>query len=106
MAIDINWAAQRPAMNHNVCFETEDAMPAKRVPDVSELRGSGFGAFNFVSGLVAIPASVLAGALWDWRGPAVTFTAGATFSLLALAGLIWWRSRYPRNAPQVPDSPA
>jgi len=42
MAIDISWAAQRPAMNHNVCFEIEDAMPPKRVPDVSELRGSGF----------------------------------------------------------------
>jgi transcriptional regulator with GAF, ATPase, and Fis domain len=42
MAIDISWAAQRPAMNHSVCFEIEDAMPAKRVPDTSERRGSGF----------------------------------------------------------------
>jgi formate hydrogenlyase transcriptional activator len=42
MAIDISWAAQSPATNHNVCFEIEDAMPAKLVADVSELRRSVF----------------------------------------------------------------
>jgi hypothetical protein len=32
-------------------------------------------------------ASVIAGLLWEWVGPAATFLAGAAFSLLALASL-------------------
>lgn len=71
------------------------ALVADTVP--ADLRGGGFGAFNFVSGLVAIPASVLAGALWDWHGPWVTFTAGATFSAVALAALIGWKWRFSHD---------
>jgi MFS family permease len=56
----------------------------------AELRGSGFGVFNFVSGVVAVGASVLAGALWKWAGPPATFFAGVAFSAIALAGLIVW----------------
>ncbi|WP_297114003.1 hypothetical protein [Thermomonas sp.] len=36
-----------------------------------------FGVFNLVSGLALLAASVLAGALWDWQGPAWTFWSGA-----------------------------
>jgi MFS family permease len=52
------------------------------------LRGSAFGIFNFVSGVVLLIASVLAGILWDAIGPAATFVAGATFTALGLVGLI------------------
>jgi MFS family permease len=70
---------------------------AALVADTSpeDLRGSAFGVFNFVSGIVAIVASVLAGALWKWSGPSLTFGAGASFSAIAFAGLVWWRFRYP-----------
>jgi len=57
------------------------------------LRGSAFGMFNFVSGLVALLASLLAGALWQSYGPQATFYAGAVFSAAALAGLLWWWMR-------------
>jgi len=63
----------------------------------TDLRGSGFGVFNFVSGVFAIFSSLLAGALWMWHGPTVTFFTGAAFSAVALAGLIWWWLRYPRT---------
>src|SRR4051812_959595 len=56
----------------------------------TELRGSAFGIFNLVSGLVAIPASVLAGALWKWQGPAATFITGGVFSAVALVVVFWW----------------
>jgi MFS family permease len=59
----------------------------------ANLRGSAFGVFNFVSGIIAIPASLLAGVLWQWRGPAPTFFVGAFFSTVALTGLLWWRWR-------------
>jgi MFS family permease len=51
------------------------------------LRGTAFGAFNLVSGIAMLVASVLAGLLWDRFGATGTFTAGAIFSLIALVGL-------------------
>ncbi len=58
-----------------------DASPAA-------LRGSAFGLFNFASGIVLLAASVIAGALWQNYGPAVTFYAGAAITGAGLAGLV------------------
>jgi MFS family permease len=57
-----------------------DAAPA-------ELRGTGFGIFNLVTGLALLLASVIAGVLWDMVGPQGTFLVGAAFALFALIGL-------------------
>lgn len=51
------------------------------------LRGTAFGFFNLVSGIGLLVASVLAGLLWQYGGPALTFYAGAGFCLVTLAGL-------------------
>jgi MFS family permease len=58
-----------------------------------DLRGTAFGAFNFVSGIAMLLASVIAGALWDGYGPRMTFLAGAAVTSVAFAGLavIHWR---------------
>jgi MFS family permease len=70
------------------------ALVADTAPD--DLRGSAFGLFNFVSGVVAVGSSVLAGALWKFSGPSTTFFTGAAFSGLALLGLIAaWVRRTP-----------
>jgi MFS family permease len=66
------------------------AMVADAAP--ADLRGSAFGAFNCVCGVAALAASLLAGLLWTWQGPALTFLSGAAFSAVALAGLIWRRA--------------
>ncbi|WP_020565062.1 MFS transporter [Methylosarcina fibrata] len=50
----------------------------------SDLKGSAFGVFNFVTGLGMLAASLLAGWLWDHAGAAMTFYAGAGFSGLAV----------------------
>ena len=68
------------------------AMVADTAP--ADLRGSAFGLFYLVSGVATLVASLLAGALWQSAGPPITFAAGATFSALALAGLVGWRIRY------------
>lgn len=57
----------------------------------AELRGSAFGVFYCVSGICAVAASLLAGGLWEWRGPVFTFGVGATFAAAALAALSWRR---------------
>jgi MFS family permease len=49
-----------------------------------DLRGTAFGLFNLITGLATLAASVIAGLLWDWIGPAATFLAGAVFTVLAL----------------------
>jgi MFS family permease len=53
----------------------------------ANLRGTAFGAFNLVSGLATLIASIVAGGLWDLAGPRGTFLAGAAFTALALVAL-------------------
>ena len=59
----------------------------------AELRGTGFGMFNLVSGVAMLAASIVAGALWDAVGPSGTFFAGALFTAVALAALPLARRR-------------
>jgi MFS family permease len=61
-------------------------------------RGTAFGLFNLVSGVMLFVASVLAGLLWDHFGPPATFLAGAGFTLSALVGLaVLWPRLSPVN---------
>jgi len=61
-----------------------DAAPA-------ELRGTGFGIFNLVSGVALLLASVIAGGLWSQFNASATFFAGGLFAALAAAGLLLYR---------------
>jgi MFS family permease len=53
-----------------------------------EQRGTAYGLYNLAFGITVLPASLLMGALWDWRGPKTAFlvsaTLGATAALLLL----------------------
>ena len=62
------------------------ALVADLVPE--ELRGTAFGMFNAALGVAAFPASLLAGLLWDWFGPAAPFLAGGGLALIALGGML------------------
>lgn len=66
----------------------------------THLRGSAFGVYYFVSGIAAVTASLMAGALWKWSGPAATFAAGAVFAAIALAGL-WWKGTPNRGGSAI-----
>jgi MFS family permease len=50
-----------------------------------DLRGTAFGVFNLLSGIAMLAASVLAGALWHYVGPAATFWAGALLAAASFA---------------------
>jgi len=67
-----------------------DAVPA-------QLRGSAFGFFNLVSGLVLLMASVIAGVLWDQVGPSATFWTGAMFAGLAATGILLYRRLFRQS---------
>jgi MFS family permease len=59
------------------------AMVAEATP--AALRGTAFGVFNLASGIAMLAASALAGALWQFAGPAATFWAGAALAGISLA---------------------
>ncbi|OCN00923.1 MFS transporter permease [Clostridium sp. W14A] len=58
------------------------ALVARVVPD--NQRGTAYGFFNASLGLMALPANLIAGLLWDRVAPAATFYFGAGCALLAL----------------------
>jgi MFS family permease len=62
------------------------ALVADLVPD--RLRGTAYGIFNAALGVAALPASVIAGLLWDWYGPAAPFLFGGGIALIATIGLM------------------
>jgi MFS family permease len=71
------------------------ALVADLVP--SEKRGTAYGVFNAAVGIMALPASTLAGILWQgvggWSGfgPSAPFIAGSILSLTAMAMLLLWK---------------
>lgn len=57
-----------------------------------EQRGTAYGLYNLAFGITVLPASLLMGTLWDWRGPTTAFLvsaamgAGAAILLLLFVG--------------------
>lgn len=71
---------------HGLTEGTEKALVADLAGSAE--RGWAFGWFNLVLGLMALPASLLFGAIWDTRGAAVAFGFGA--AMAGLASVLAW----------------
>jgi MFS family permease len=63
------------------------AFVADLVP--SERRGTAYGLFQGITGLVLLPASVIAGLIWNAVSPAATFYFGAALTFLAMMGMLF-----------------
>jgi len=61
------------------------ALVAELVPDTN--RGAAYGLYNASIGVMALPASVIAGALWTRVGSAAPFAFGAAMAAAAFIGL-------------------
>lgn len=59
-----------------------DTVPANR-------RGTAYGVYNMVVGITLLPASFLAGYLWQTYAPATTFYFGSTLAAIASLGLLF-----------------
>ena len=59
----------------------------------SPSRGTAYGQYHAAIGLMALPASLLAGVAWQWIGPGAPFALGAL--LAGAGGLILWRMPEP-----------
>jgi MFS family permease len=55
-------------------------------------RGRAYGAYNFVVGVTALPAGILAGALWRTFGPTIALGVGALFAGVACLLLLGWET--------------
>ncbi len=83
---------------------TAKALVADLVPPAQ--RGTAFGVYNAVIGFVALPASLLAGVLWQgvggWSGfgPSAPFLAGAALALTASGLFLVW-SRGGQEQPRT-----
>ena len=58
------------------------AMVADRVPE--NLRGTAFGFLNLLVGVALLPASLLAGWLWQAVSPGAAFAVGSGFAVAAI----------------------
>jgi len=73
-------------------------------------RGTAYGIFNAAVALTALPASLIAGALWEgigsWPGlgPPAPFLFGAAMSLLALVLLLAWLPTAKVQPPAAPEA--
>jgi MFS family permease len=71
------------------------------VPDT--VRGTAYGTYNGVLGLLAFPASVIAGVLWQgvggWPGfgPSAPFLFGGVLALIAALLMAVWNPGVARN---------
>jgi MFS family permease len=70
------------------------AMVADRVPE--HLRGTAFGFLNLLVGIALLPASLLAGWLWQVASPAAAFAVGSGFAIAAIAFLCLQREAWVR----------
>ncbi len=64
---------------HGLTESPEKALVAELAP--AHLRARAFGAFHFAIGLGALPASLLFGLLWQWKGAPAAFWVGACLAL-------------------------
>ena len=72
---------------YGICEGAARAFVADMVP--VERRGMAYGLYNGVVGLMALPASLIAGVLWGNIAPAAAFYFGAALALLAMVGLMF-----------------
>ena len=80
---------------YGMAYGTAKAMVADLVP--AELRGTAYGTYNAILGIIDFPASLIAGILWQgigsWQGfgPSAPFLFGAALAGLAAVMMAAWK---------------
>lgn len=86
---------------YGLAFGTSKALVADIVPE--NLRGTAYGSYNAILGLLDLPASLIAGLLWQgigaWRGfgPSAPFLFGGMTALAATILLALWNTPSPHH---------
>jgi MFS family permease len=86
---------------YGMAFGTANALVADLVPE--NLRGTAYGTYNAIIGILTFPASFIAGLLWQgigsWQGfgPSAPFLFGGTLALIATALMAFWLPKVQTN---------
>jgi len=76
---------------YGVFYSIDEAQSKAFIADVEpERRATAIGAYNFVTGVIYLPASLIAGALWAVN-PAIVFILAACLSLVAINAFMFLR---------------
>jgi MFS family permease len=87
---------------YGLAYGTAKALVADIVP--VELRGTAYGTYNATLAILDLPASLIAGVLWQgvgaWPGfgPSAPFLFGAVLALAAAVLMVLWRPPVPTSA--------
>ncbi|HEY3344929.1 MAG TPA: MFS transporter [Anaerolineaceae bacterium] len=86
-------------LHYGMTYGTANALVADLVP--AQFRGTAYGTYNAIIGILAFPASVIAGVLWQgvgtWAGfgPSAPFLFGSALALLAALLMLVWKPAAP-----------
>jgi MFS-type transporter involved in bile tolerance (Atg22 family) len=61
---------------------------------VSSSQATALGTFHTVTGVAALPASFMAGFLWEYLSPAAVFVFGSSMALIAVAVFLIFRKNF------------
>ena len=84
---------------YGLYYATTEGVAKAFVADMvsADHRGRAYGIYNTAIGIVTLPASLIAGLLWDRFNPSAPFFFGAVVSLIALVLLVLFLVRSPKN---------
>ena len=82
---------------YGLAYGTAKALVADLVPVA--LRGMAYGTYSATLGLIDLPASVIAGLLWQGVGPGAPFFFGAGLALVAAVLMLVWQGPAEGSAP-------
>ena len=83
---------------YGVFYSIDEAQSKAFIADIeAERRASAIGVYNFLTGIIYLPASLGAGALWVFS-PVSAFLAAAGLTIAAMAAFVILRPDVPANA--------
>jgi MFS family permease len=82
---------------YGLYYATTEGVAKAYVADMipTEFRGRAYGIYNATIGLITLPASIIAGILWDKVNPAAPFLFGALTAGLASIALVFFIRKFP-----------
>ncbi len=93
------WLYAAYGLYYGMAYGSANALVADLVPE--NLRGTAYGTYNAVIGLLAFPSSLIAGILWEgagtWSGlgPSAPFLFGGSLALIASLLMAFWMPKAP-----------
>jgi MFS family permease len=87
---------------YGVVYAAVDGNQRAYVSDLAQehLKATALGTFHTVTGLMALPASMVAGIFWEQIGPSATFIYGGTLALVSVVLFIVFRNYFSKPKPE------